>query len=241
MKRPLVIAHRGASGDAPENTLAAYKKALDFGADGIEIDIHLSKDGRLIVCHDEKVDRTTDGKGLINDMTLREIKRLDAGSWYGEAYRGEKILVLEEVLDLLREKDILLNIELKNGIIPYRQLEEKVLQRIKDYRMKEKIIISSFNHTSLMKIKQLNQSIKTGVLYVAALVEPWEYAKKIKADALHPLFYNIRPELVRNCRQSSIDINTFVVNEAIELSLISKLGVSGIITNYPDRARRIIG
>ena len=240
MEKPLIIAHRGSSGHAPENTMSAFQKALEQGADGIETDVHLSKDNHLIICHDERVDRTTDGKGLIKDMTVRELMKLDAGSWYHKDYTGERIPVLEELFDFLKDKNVLLDIELKNGIISYENIENKLIGLIYDYNMEKNVIISSFNHYSLLKVKRINKRITTGILYMAGIVDPWEYARKVKADAIHPYFYCIRKEIVRKCKENNILINTFTVNEIEDLTRILNMGVSGVITNFPDRAQKIL-
>ncbi|MEW9123396.1 MAG: glycerophosphodiester phosphodiesterase family protein, partial [Thermotaleaceae bacterium] len=160
--------------------------------------------------------------------------------WFGESFTGERIPRLEEVLEFLKGKKVQLHIELKNGIVLYRSLEEKVLQAVKDYGMEEQVSISSFNHYSLLKIKQLQPSIKTGILYVAGLVAPWDYAKRIQADEIHPLHYGVQPEIVEGCSDNEIPIYTYTVNEDHDLERIAKLGVEGIITDYPDRGRAII-
>ncbi len=240
MSKPIVIAHRGASAYAPENTISSFKKSIEMKSEGVELDIHLSKDGHLIVCHDEKVDRTTNGSGFIKDMTLEELKRLDAGSWFSSEFSNEKIPVLDEVLKLFCNTNMLVNIELKSDIIIYKNIEEKVIKTIKKFNMKNKIIISSFNHYSLVKVKKIDSEIKTGALYVSGIVEPWIYAKRIGADAIHPLFYGITPEIVEGCMENNIPINTYTVNSEKHIYAVAKAGVSGIITNYPDRARKII-
>lgn len=240
MNKPLVIAHRGASFYAPENTIVAYEKAVKMEADAIEIDVHKSKDGELIVCHDEKVDRTTNGKGYIKDLTVKEIKKLDAGNWFDEKYSTAKIPLLEEVLQFVKKENILLNIELKNGPIFYENIEEDLVNIIKEYQLEEKVLISSFNHYSLLKIKMLAPEIKTGILYIGGLVAPWEYAKKVKANAIHPLFFTINKDIVRASINNGILVNPFTVNDKEELTLMAKIDVSGIITDRPDIAKEII-
>lgn len=240
MKRPLIIAHRGASAYAPENTMSSFLKAIDMKSDGIELDVHMTKDKALVVCHDEKVDRTTNGKGFVKDFTLAEIKKLDAGCWFGEEFKEEKIPLLKEVLDIIKDSNILLNIELKNAPILYEGIEEKTVEMICNYNMEDRVIISSFNHYSLMEVKRINPKIKTGALYMAGLVEPWIYAKRINADALHPLFYNLMaPEFVKGCFENEIMLNPFTVDDERYISALVKLKINGIITNYPDRAIKI--
>lgn len=240
MKRPLIIAHRGASAYAPENTMASFIKALEMNADGIELDVHMTKDKALVVCHDEKVDRTTDGEGFVKDFTLEEIKSLDAGSWFGEEFKGQRIPELREVLELIKDTDIMLNIELKNAPIIYAGIEKKTIDMISEYKMEDRVIISSFNHYSLIEVKRINSRIKTGVLYIAGLVEPWIYAKRLNADALHPIFYNLLvPDFVKGCFENGIMINPFTVDDEMYIAALVNLKINGIITNYPDRAVKI--
>lgn len=240
MNKPLVIAHRGASSRAPENTMASFRKAVELGADAIELDVHRSKDGYLMVCHDERVDRTSNGKGYIKDFTLRELKLLDAGGWFGEAFKGEKMPLLEEVLELVSKNNILLNIELKNGPIFYEGIERDVINLVKSYGLVDETIISSFNHYSLLQVKSIEPRIKTGILYIAGMVSPWEYAKIVKADAIHPLFFTINKDVVLGTIRNGIMVNPFAVDKEGDIELMNQMGVSGIITNYPDVARKIV-
>ncbi|MFA5524093.1 MAG: glycerophosphodiester phosphodiesterase [Tissierellales bacterium] len=240
MKKPLIIAHRGASAYAPENTMGAFMKAIEMNSNGIELDVHMTKDKALVVCHDEKVDRTTNGMGFIKDFTLEEIKDLDAGSWFGEEFRGQRIPELWQVLELIKDTDILLNIELKNAPILYAGIEKKTIDLINGYGMEDRTIISSYNHYSLVEIKKIDPRIKTGALYNAGLVEPWIYAKRIKADALHPFFYNLLvPGFVKACIENGILLNAFTVDDEPYIKALVDLKINGIITNYPDKAIKI--
>src|SRR5690554_5174035 len=148
-----IIAHRGASNIAPENTMIAFQKAYQIGADGVEFDVHLTRDGKPVVIHDERVDRTTNGIGYVKSLTLSEIKKLDAGSYFHPNYSEEKILTLEETLDLVKNFKII-NIEIKNNLLEYKGIEEKVTNIIRDKKMEQKVICSSFNHFSMLKIKK---------------------------------------------------------------------------------------
>ncbi|WP_392486787.1 glycerophosphodiester phosphodiesterase [Haloimpatiens sp. FM7315] len=235
-----VQAHRGASGYAPENTIAAFKKAIEMGADGIELDVHLSKDNELIVMHDEMINRTTNEKGLIKDFTLAELKKLDAGSWFGVKFKNERIPTLEEVLILVKTTPLFLNIEIKAGYRMYKGIEEKVLALLEKHNMINRSIISSFDHYSLVKIKQLNPKIKTGMLYSASLFEPWQYAKSIKSDALHPYYITLNKDFILNAYINGLAINTYTVNDEDVMTKLSRGRVSGIITNYPDKAKKIV-
>ena len=240
IKAPIIIAHRGASRQAPENTMAAFKRALELGAGGIELDVHLSSDGHLVVTHDEKVDRTSNGKGLVRDKTFAELRSLDFGSWFSEEFKGEKIPELSEVLQLISNWDGLLNIEIKNGPIFYPGIEKAVSDEIKKFKLTHRTIISSFNHYSLVEIRRLNPEMKTAPLYNAGLFEPWAYAQKMGACAIHPLFYNIVPEVMKGCKLNNIMVNPFTVDQPEHIKAMASAGVDGIITNVPDIALTII-
>lgn len=240
MKAPLIIAHRGASKQAPENTVAAFQKALELGAGGIELDVHLSADGCLVVTHDETLERTSNGKGLVRDKTLEELKALDFGSWFSHEFRDERIPTLEEVLWLICGWDGLLNIEIKNGPVFYPGIEKAVADAVAKYNRTNRTIISSFNHYSLVEIRKYNPEIKTAPLYMAGLYEPWEYARRMGATAIHPLFYNIVPEIMTGCKQSNIMVNPFTVDNPDHIKAMIAAGVDGIITNVPDIALKIV-
>lgn len=240
MNQTVVIAHRGASAYAPENTISAFNKAIDLGAGGIEIDVQLSRDQHPVVIHDERVDRTSNGTGWVKDKTLEELKTLDFGSWFSLEFKGEKIPTLEEVLKLLKPWDGLLNIEIKNGPVFYPGIEQRVVELVKEHNMEERTIISSFNHYSLVEVKRILPGIRTGLLYMAGLFEPWVYAKRLGAYAVHPLYYSIVPEIIKGCRENGIAVNPFTVDKPEHLKKIIMAGVNGVITNVPDIAVKVI-
>ncbi|MBP2031945.1 glycerophosphoryl diester phosphodiesterase [Clostridium algifaecis] len=241
MTKSLNIAHRGFSGKYPENTMIAFKKAVEIGSDGIETDVHMTKDGAIVICHDEKLDRTTNGQGFIKDFTYDEIKKLDAGLKFGERFKGEAIPDIDEFLDYVKDKNILVNIELKNDMIHYKNLEEKVVEKIYEYGMKDKVILSSFNHYAMVKVKDIDISIKTGLLYEAVLYKAEEYAKMVGSDALHPYFPAVMNKtVVDNIKKQGIAINTYTVNEEKDMEKLIQLGIDGIITNYPDVLGKLV-
>lgn len=235
-----IWAHRGASGYYPENTISAFEEAVKQKADGIELDVHLSKDGYLIVCHDETLNRTTNGKGFIKQYDLYELKQLDAGSWYDKKFKGEKIPLLEEVIDLVKRAGIDLNIEIKAGSIFYPGIEEKVLKMIDKYGIKNKVIVSSFDHYALVKVKEIDKAVRTGILYSEALYKPIDYMKTTGADAIHPNYITLKKEVVEEAHELGIDINTYTVNKEEHIKMVNEMNVNAIITNYPDVARSIL-
>lgn len=235
-----IIAHRGASGYAPENTLVCFKKAIEMNADGIELDVHLSKDNKVIVCHDETINRTTNGYGYIKDLTLKEIKTYDAGIWFSKNFKGVKIPTLNEVLKLIKNKDILLNIELKNNIINYNGLEKKVTQLLNTYNIKNNIIISSFNHNSLIKVKELDSSIKVGILLNKKIKNLNVYAKKFNAYSIHPKHRIVDDKMIKTCRENDLFIIPYTVNNNRLIRKLVLKNIDALITNFPDKALEII-
>lgn len=236
-----VWGHRGASAYAPENTLEAFALAIEQGADGVELDVQLTKDGQVVVIHDETIDRTSDGAGLVKDHTLAELRQLDFGILHPEVSprTGSKVCIptLEEVFRLIKPYDLTVNIELKTGIILYEGLEEKVLRLTAEAEMEERVIYSSFYHPSLMKLKALNPSCKTGLLYSDGWIDVAGYAKNLGIDALHPALYHMQdPELVSRANALGLNVHVWTVNQKTDMDRLAARGVDVIITNYPDRA-----
>ena len=234
----IVLGHRGASGYAPENTLEAFKLAMDMGADGFELDVHLSKDGELVVIHDETVDRTTDGTGFVGEMTLAQLKALDAWN-HKEGYQGARIPTLAEVYDLIRDTDHIVNVEIKTDNIFYPQLEEKVLALEKEKGMEGRIVYSSFNHYTVKKIRQLAPDAQIGMLFGDVLVEPYDYCKSLGANLLHPSKANLNvPGFAEKAREAGLGMNVWTVNEVEYMEKCLACG-AGIVTNYPDVAVKL--
>lgn len=239
-RRPLVWAHRGASGYCPENTLPAFKKAAELESDGVELDVQLTKDGELVVCHDETVDRTSNGKGWIKDMTLEELKTLDF-SYGNEEYKGVTIPTMREVFGLLAPTKLSINIELKTGIVFYPGIEEKLIALVKECGFEDRVLYSSFNHYTVKRIGELNPSAKLGFLYADGTIDMPEYAVKHGVKALHPALYNIQfPDFMEKCKQNGIVVNVWTVNTEEYMAMSCKAGVDAIISNYPDKVFSVI-
>lgn len=234
MSQLINFAHRGSSAICPENTMAAFAKGLEQGATGIETDVQMTKDGRLVLIHDESVARTTGAEGLVKDYTYDELAKLDAGSWFGADFQGERIPLLEELLELTKNHGTIVNIELKNGSIQYPELEKRVIETVRQYNMSEQIVISSFNHYSLVECKHIDPEIRTGLLYGEGLYKPWEYAKLAKADALHAYHRAVLPEWVEEAKQHGVVYHPWTVNDEEQMKTLIDAGVAGIITDYPD-------
>ena len=214
------FAHRGFSGKYPENTMLAFEKAIEAGADGIENDVHLTKDGVLVIIHDERVDRTTNGVGWVKDFTYEELAKLDASYTFKE-YGFQHIPTLREYMELVKDKDIITNIELKTGVFEYEGIEKKVYDMIQEYGLKDKMIISSFNHFSILRMKAIDPTIKCGLLEESWLINAGAYAASTGVECYH------------------LEINTWTVNEKEEIEEMFERGVDSVIGNYPDIVREI--
>lgn len=230
-----VWAHRGYSSRAPENTLAAFRLAAEAGAEGLELDVHRTKDGEVVVIHDETVKRTTGVKGRVKDLTLEEIRRLDAGSWFDKSFAGEPIPTLSEVLELAADKNLWVNIELKNNKIPYAGLEEAVLEQVDRYDWSRRTVISSFNHYSLRKVHQQRPDMDIAILYMANLIEPWHYARHVGATSIHPYWPTTQDEVLRGCHEAGFPVRPFTVNRREEMSRLLRASVEAIITDHVTR------
>ena len=233
-----IFAHRGSKGTHPENTLASFKEAVHVGSDGIELDVHLTKDGQLVVIHDETVDRTTNSTGEIRNLTLAKIKDLDAGSWYNATFAGEKIPTLEEVLLLLKELGFngQLNIELKTDIIQYEGLVEKCLALQGTQTWPFSIVYSSFNPYTLVELKKIKPSQEIGLLF-----ESKEWANKgdaiLKKESYHPDLKLLDWTLDWNKNQ--LPLRVWTVNEDKDINRCFELQIEAIFTDYPEKALQL--
>ncbi|ANU13185.1 Glycerophosphoryl diester phosphodiesterase [Planococcus halocryophilus Or1] len=233
------IAHRGASGHAPENTMGAFQKGFEMKADYIEIDVQMTKDGELVVIHDTTVDRTTNGTGKVGDLTLEEIRQLDAGSWFSEAFTGESVPTFEEVLAEFHGKVGIL-VELKAPEL-YTGVEEKVADALIDRNMNtpnnNKIIIQSFNHESMKKSKELLPNLSHGVLIGGSWADVTEEQLAqfaTYADYFNPTMKIVTDELVSNVHEAGMDIYPYTSRSSEQALRLFDLNVDGIITDYPE-------
>jgi len=248
MPPPLILAHRGASAYAPENTIAAFLLARELGADGIELDVQLTQDKIPIVIHDDTVERTTDSKGRVSELTIAQIAQLDAGSWKTEDYRGEPIPTLAQVFDALadwldpnaRPHPALINVELKTERLITDGLERETLNVIARYGLQDRILISSFSPLALYRTKQINPRLRRGLLYDNSMpiyfrrawLRPW-----LALKALHPEHTMIDAPYMQWARRKKLQVNTWTVDDPAEAQRLAELGVNALITNQPDTIR----
>lgn len=234
-----VFAHRGASGYAPENTLEAFALAGEQGAQGIELDVQLTKDGEVVVIHDETIDRVSTGKGAVRDYTLEELRRFSFHN-HKKEYEGVQIPTLREVLEQVKPGGMEVNIELKTGIYWYPGLEEKTVELVKAAGMENRVIYSSFNHYSVQKILELDAEAETAYLYSDVLLNVENYAKNTGVCGLHPAVYHLKmADFLESYRRSGLKVRVWTVNDEADMRQFIEKGLEAVITNYPDRALRV--
>ncbi len=241
--KTLNLGHRGASAYAPENTLAAFNLALDMGADGVELDVTLTKDGVPVIIHDDTVDRTTDGHGPIQQMTLAQVKCLDAGSKFDPKFAGERIPTLAQALKGVGQRGIV-NIELKGMSKKDDGLEKAVLAVIEDCRMADRVLLSSFNPFALRRMAALDPRLPRGLLYGSDQSIYYRRAwlrPLARPTALHPQSTMIDRPFMLWARGKGYEVNTWTVNEPEEMQRLFRLGVNGFITNKPDVLKQVLG
>lgn len=245
-----IIAHRGANKRAPQNTLPAFQKALEIGCDGFETDVHLSKDGVPIICHNDTIDATSNGSGRISDLTLEQLKSYDFGSYFSREFAGTPLPTLDEFLALAAQGGIkILNIELKKEPDDDRrdELVSKTLEAVERHGLNDSLLISSFCPKILKLTKQKNPAIQTAYLYpygylhaLKVVIPPIRHMKELDCTASHPFKACIRGDYVEQCHKNGLAVNVWTVDEAEEIRSMLRAGVDGIITDCPDRIHYIL-
>ena len=238
MKAPFVIGHRGACADAPENTLASFALAFAKGAGMVECDVTLTRDGQVVVIHDETLDRTTDGRGPVSSRTLEEIRRLDAGAWFSGKFEGEKIPTLDEVLALVLERKGAINIEIKpeavKGELFSDGVEARVLSAVASRRMEGSVLVSSFDARAVRRAKDLAPTIATAFLIHETMKEPAQAIhERLGCDAVH---LNVRKNgraQIEDARRAGMDVRFYTVNDASRAKTLRDEGAAGIFTDRP--------
>ena len=238
-KGVVIAAHRGASGYAPENTLAAYNLAMEMGANAIELDVHLSKEGIPVIIHDHRLERTTSGRGLVQDHSADELKALDIGSWFHTKFSSERIFTLEEILQWAKGRTSLL-IEIKNNPMKYGEIASKVLDSIQKHGMAEYVEVFSFDHGLVKEVKAIRPEILTGVCYMADPVSHADLAIWANADVVHPHFSYCTPEAVKEARNKGIFVTTWTVNDMEIARRLIDMGMDCIKTDFPDKLREVV-
>jgi glycerophosphoryl diester phosphodiesterase len=228
--RALGVAHRGASQEAPENTLAAFRRALDAGAPAVECDVQRTRDGRLIVIHDQTVDRTTDGRGTVAALTFEEIRRLDAGLWFGPAFAGERVPALDEVLGLVRDRAFVF-LEIKNGPMFYEGIEAQVADALRRYGMLEAALVMSFDHPAVRTMRAAAPDVATAVIYTGRLADARGAARAVDADALCPGWSLLTAGVVAEAHDAGLGVFPWTVDEEAAMRRCLAWGVDGVTSN----------
>jgi glycerophosphoryl diester phosphodiesterase len=213
--------------------MISFMVGAELGVTAVETDVHLSKDGEVVLIHDHTVDRTTNGRGLVKEMTLAELKALDAGGWYDGRFAGERIPTLAELLTWARDR-VGVAIEIKNGPIYYPGIAEKTIRLVRQHGMERQVILISFDHFVLREAKRIAPEIATGILYVGGLVDAVAAARAAHADALHPNWAFVTPELVRAVHDAGLAISPWNPNDLPTLRMLSQMGVDSVGTDFPE-------
>lgn len=234
----LAIAHRGASGYAPENTIAAFRRAVAQGISFIETDLHLTRDAHFVAIHDESVERTTNGHGEIHNMTLAEVRRLDAGSWFASEFMGERIPTLEDILEFARKNDVVFYLELKpNG---FWGGEHALISALRDSSEIPRSVIISFDPAILVALRKLEPTLMTGLLYDGKLEKPFEKTIEIGARQLAVRGDLVTPNFLEQARKRDLQVVCWTVNSSAHMRLLVSAGVDGIMSDYPDRLLMVL-
>jgi glycerophosphoryl diester phosphodiesterase len=229
----LIIAHRGASGHAPENTLAAFKKAVALGAGFVETDLQLSRDARFVAIHDDILDRTTNGQGKVHDQPLAALRRLDAGSWFGSEFAGERIPTLEEILEFTKKNDVVFYLELKptgswGG-------EHALIGALRESGEVARVVVISFDPGILAGLRKIEPTLMTGVLYDGTLADPLKSAVDVGGRQLIVRGDLVTPSLIAEAHKRDLQVVCWTINQPAHIRLLMAAGVDGIMSDYPDR------
>ena len=229
------IAHRGASGNFPENTRLAFEKAIEARADMIEIDCQTTSDGHVVVFHDERLNRTAGVSGTAKSKTLQQLKKLDVGQWKKRSFRGERVLTLEEVLEIIAGKvDLCLDIKQYNASQP--GMEIKLLFIVSHYDYLDQTIFSSFDYPCLERIRELAPEARIGVIYGAGVkADPFVAAERLEASSMHVQRQMATRPFLDKAWETGLDVHVWTVNEVRDMEKFASLGVQGIVSDYPEK------
>ncbi|MBI3805264.1 MAG: glycerophosphodiester phosphodiesterase [Nitrospirae bacterium] len=228
-KKILIWAHRGASGHAPENTLASFEKAMAMGADGIECDLRESREGELVVFHDPTIKRLTRQAGRVVDLSLSELKQLDIGTWFAPDFAGQTVVTAKELIAKI-PPPFLLNLEIKAAA------PQKIVDLVRGTGMADRVVVSSFDHTLLKKLRTLHPTLPIGYLIDREpLKKILQEARRLEAVSLHLPSKRMSPELIEQAHQAGFKVYVYTVNDPDQMRYFIEIGIDGLFTNYPDR------
>ncbi|MBW4081324.1 glycerophosphodiester phosphodiesterase family protein [Paenibacillus sp. S150] len=242
MNQTQILAHRGASAYAPENTMAAFGLARDMGAEGIELDVQLTRDGKLVVIHDLSIDRTSNGTGLVGGLTLEELRQHDFSYTFGGKYGndGSRLPELGEVMEFAMHHGLYLNIETKDYSRPYGEVNMRTAELVRRYGYAENTLISSINHNAVALLKRDYPEIRTAIAFMESFYRLEEYAANCRADVLHPYYLGVDEDFMELANRSRFEVNPWTVDDEAEIIRLRNLGVTRIMTNKPDLGRECL-
>jgi len=242
---PLVLAHRGANKVAPQNTLPSFKKAIEFNSDGFETDVHLCKDGEIVICHNYTVDATSNGKGSIDEMTLAQLRQLDFGSYFSKDFAGVTLPTLAELLEITKNMK-LINIEIKPPL-KENDLVKKVVEEVHKFGIEKNTIISCFDPECIRQVKEIDKSLKTGLLYeeddLGKEIMSFgvaKYCMQLNADAAHPEYFLISENEINDLHSNNIAVNPWTVNEKEDIIRLTNWGCDALISDVPDFCLKVL-
>ncbi|MGB8542373.1 MAG: glycerophosphodiester phosphodiesterase family protein [Candidatus Acidiferrales bacterium] len=238
MRKPWVIAHRGASGHTPENTLVAFERAVQLGAGFIETDLHLTRDARFVVIHDSTLERTTNGRGEVRDFTLAELRKLDAGMWYDREHMGQRIPTLDEVLEFARKHDVIFYLEVKYDASW--GMHHSLIAALQAPEYAGRTIVISFDQATLAALRRVDASVMMGFLVQETGTDCVKEAIELGARQLCPKAGLVTRELVEQAHGADLQVATWTVDHPEEMRRVIAAGVDGVMTNFPDRLRAVI-
>ena len=233
------VAHRGSSGSYPENTRIALEKAIETGVEMVEVDCQLSKDGAIVVIHDERLQRTARAQGFVRGKTLSELKKLDVGAWFKNTFKGERILTLEEVLHILGGK-VDLNVDIKSAQKGSPGIELQLLFVLSHYEYLERCVISSFDYRVLRRVRELGPDSRIGILHGKEIKEnPFQLAREIGAESVHIQKELATPPVLERAAALGLKTLVWTVNDVREMEKFLAQGVNGIISDFPEKFWKI--
>jgi glycerophosphoryl diester phosphodiesterase len=238
MRKPWVIAHRGASGHAPENTLAAFERAVALGAGFIETDLHLTRDARFVAIHDPTLERTTNGKGNVRDSSLAEIRKLDAGLWFDREFMGQKVPTLEEIVEFAAKHDVIFYLELKYEAAW--GMHHSLVGALQKSGGAARSIIISFSEPTLTALRQVDPSAMMGLIFDEANQDHTKAGIELGVRQLCPQYSLVTNEMVEQAHALDLQVATWTVDDAATMRAMIAAKVDGIMTNFPDRLQAVL-
>lgn len=238
MRSPWIIAHRGASGYTPENTMAAFERAVQLGAGFIETDLHLTRDARFVAIHDDTLERTSNGRGPVRDHTLAELRALDVGMWYDRQFAGQRIPTLEEILTFARTQDVVFYLEIKHGAAW--GMHHALIGALQNAENAARTVVISFDASTLAPLPKLDPGIMMGLLVDHARPDPVKAATDLGARQLCPRADLVSSELVDRAHAADLQVVAWTVNDLKQMRSLIQMGIDGIMTDRPDRLRAVV-